>query len=73
MNPPFAILAIVQEGSETGVEIAFEPFLPGLILLFPLLGFLVNGALALVSGKRAADVARAGGEWTLPENDRPST
>ena len=67
------MLALVQEGAETAAEAAFEPFLPGLILLLPLLGFLVNGALALASGKRAADVARAGGEWTLPEDDRPST
>ena len=67
------MLALVQEGAETVAEAAFEPFLPGLIILLPLLGFLVNGALALVSGKRAADVARAGGEWTLPETDRPAT
>ena len=51
----------------------FEPFMPGLVLLLPLLGFLVNGALALASGRRAADAARAGGEWTLPETNRPPT
>ena len=67
--------ALLQGGAEPGAASVahFEPFLPGLVLLFPLLGFLVNGALALASGKRAADVARAGGEWTLPETVRPPT
>jgi NADH-quinone oxidoreductase subunit L len=37
---------------------AFEPLLPGLILLLPLLGFAVNGALALVSGGRSAKLLR---------------
>ena len=73
MSPLFGLLTLVQEQAETGVETAFEPFLPGLVLLLPLLGFLVNGALALAAGKRAADVTREGGEWTLPETDRPAT
>jgi len=50
-----------------------EPFLPGLIVLLPLLGFVVNGALALVHARRSADVVRGGGEWELPETDRPAT
>jgi NADH-quinone oxidoreductase subunit L len=37
----------------------YEPLLPGLILLLPLLGFAVNGVLALVSGIRGADRIRA--------------
>lgn len=37
----------------------FEPFLPGLILLLPLLGFAINGALALMAGTRAARIIRA--------------
>ncbi len=40
---------------------AYEPFLPGLILLLPLLGFLLNGALALAAGRRSADRIRSGG------------
>jgi NADH-quinone oxidoreductase subunit L len=51
----------------------FEPFLPGLVVLLPFLGFLVNGALALAAGRRAADIARAGGSWTLPDENRPAT
>jgi NADH-quinone oxidoreductase subunit L len=73
VNLPFGMLALVQEGAEAVAEAAFEPFLPGFILLLPFLGFLVNGALALASGKRAADVTRTGGEWTIPEADRPFT
>ena len=37
---------------------AFEPFLPGLVVLLPFLGFLANGALALAAGRRAAAPAR---------------
>ncbi len=66
---------MAQEAAEaaepTGGE--FHPLLPGLILLFPLLGCLINGALALAAGKRAADANRAGGEWKLPDADRPAT
>ena len=67
--------ALLQGGAEPGAASVahFEPFMPGLVLLLPLLGFLVNGALALASGRRAADAARAGGEWTLPETNRPPT
>jgi NADH-quinone oxidoreductase subunit L len=36
----------------------FHPFLPGLILLLPLLGFLINGILGLISGVRSADALR---------------
>ncbi len=39
----------------------FNPILPGLILLLPLLGFLANGALALVAGGRSATLERTGG------------
>src|SRR5574342_286249 len=53
---------------------AFEPFLPGLIVLLPLLGFLANGVLALQHGKRSADAVRAGGELDLGERgQRPPT
>jgi NADH-quinone oxidoreductase subunit L len=38
----------------------FDPLLPGLILLLPLLGFLVNGALAMASGMKGAERVRTG-------------
>ena len=75
MSLPFGIAVLVQEEAqvEAAVGPEFEPFLPGLVLLLPLLGFLVNGALALASARRAADAVRAGGEWVLPDTDRPAT
>jgi len=48
-----ALAATAQAGS------GFDPVLPGLILLLPLLGFVLNGILALVSGSRSANVLRA--------------
>ncbi len=39
---------------------AFEPLLPGLIILLPFLGFAANGALALVSAARGAERVRSG-------------
>src|SRR5690606_21333337 len=53
--------------------VSYQPFLPGLIVLLPLLGFLLNGTLALVAARRSADVVRAGGEWKLPAENRPTT
>ncbi|TVP80496.1 MAG: hypothetical protein EA352_00070, partial [Gemmatimonadales bacterium] len=38
----------------------FDPLLPGLILLLPLLGFAVNGALALAASGESAARLRAG-------------
>ncbi|MEX2527453.1 MAG: NADH-quinone oxidoreductase subunit L [Gemmatimonadota bacterium] len=38
----------------------FTPFLPGFILLLPLLGFLTNGVLALLAGTRGAEIIRSG-------------
>ena len=46
--------------AQQGAEAAFEPFLPGLIVLLPFLGFLINGGLALSSARRAARVLRRG-------------
>jgi NADH-quinone oxidoreductase subunit L len=48
-----ALAATAQAGS------GFDPVLPGLILLLPLLGFVLNGILALVSGSRSANVLRS--------------
>jgi NADH-quinone oxidoreductase subunit L len=70
-------LPVVQEAAEAAshAEAAghFEPFLPGLIVLLPLLGFVVNGALALVHGRRSADAVRAGQELDLDAGGRPAT
>jgi NADH-quinone oxidoreductase subunit L len=49
---------------------AFEPFLPGVIILLPLLGFLLNGALALSASRRSAAAVRAGGELDFFEGGR---
>jgi NADH-quinone oxidoreductase subunit L len=70
---PSAVLA--QGGAPAGEGGgAFVPFLPGLIILLPLLGFLANGALALAHGRKSADAVRAGGELDLGErNARPAT
>ncbi len=39
----------------------WEPFLPWMVVLLPLLGFVANGLLALVSATRSAAAVRAGG------------
>jgi NADH-quinone oxidoreductase subunit L len=52
----------------------FHPFLPGLVVLLPLLGFLANGWLALQHGRASADAVRAGGELDLGDRaSRPAT
>jgi NADH-quinone oxidoreductase subunit L len=52
----------------------FEPFLPGWIILLPLLGFLLNGVLALAASRRSADAVRSGGELDFFEGGkRPLT
>ena len=58
----------VAEGSEA--HAAWEPFLPGLIILLPLLGFLINGALALSAARLSADAVRGGGEHDFFRKDR---
>ena len=52
---------------------AWEPLLPGLIILLPLLGFAINGALALSAARKSADAVRAGGEFDFFENGRPAS
>lgn len=67
MTYPLGIPAF-QEGHEAvqaGHEVAagaFEPILPGLIVLLPLLGFIINGVLALIASRRSADALRQGEE-----------
>ena len=70
MSPAIALL---QGGGAAGTG-EFHPFLPGLIILLPLLGFLVNGWLALRHGKASANAVRAGGELDLGDrSSRPRT
>ncbi len=63
-------VAVLQEHA---AEAGFEPFYPGLIVLLPLLGFVLNGILALSHGRRSADAVRAGDELDLDGSGRPST
>ncbi len=41
----------------------WEPVMPGLIVLLPLLGFVLNGLLALRAATRSSAAVRAGEEW----------
>jgi NADH-quinone oxidoreductase subunit L len=78
MTLPLAYFAL-QEGPELQAAHgpageAFEPFLPGLVILLPLLGFLLNGALALAASRRSADALRGGAELDFFEGGkRPPT
>jgi len=66
---------VAQGGGEAGAAGGeFHPFLPGLVVLLPLLGFLANGWLALQHGRASADAVRAGGELDLGDRaSRPLT
>ncbi|MXY31531.1 MAG: NADH-quinone oxidoreductase subunit L [Gammaproteobacteria bacterium] len=57
---------LLQEGAQPA---AYEPVLPGLIVLLPLLGFVVNGILAMRVGARAATAVRAGGDGPEHQDD----
>ena len=79
MTLPLGYFAL-QEGHEIQAAAhgaageAFEPFLPGLVILLPLLGFLINGALALAASRRSADSLRGGAELDFFEGgQRPLT
>jgi len=70
------LAALVAQGGGEAASASgeFHPFLPGLVVLLPLLGFLANGWLALKHGKASADAVRAGGELDLGDRaSRPST
>ena len=59
---------LVQEAAH------WEPLLPGLIILLPLLGFIVNGYLALRAAAHSSAAVRGGGEWDpFAGNTRPVT
>jgi NADH-quinone oxidoreductase subunit L len=68
------VLEEAGAGSEAaGAGVPFEPLLPGLIVLLPLLGFAVNGLLALSAARRSADAVRMGDEVDFLAAPRPST
>ena len=54
-------------------QAAWEPVFPALIILLPLLGFIINGALALSAARKSADAVRAGGEFDFFENGPATT
>jgi len=74
MHPTLSMFLIrgVQEAHAGGG--GFEPFFPGLVVLLPLLGFALNGLLALSHARRSAAAVRAGGELELDgPGGRPAT
>ena len=69
---PFGSLLVQAAGLEDS-QAAWEPVLPGLIILLPLLGFAINGALALAAARKSADAVRAGREFDFFESGRSAT
>ena len=59
------LLTGLLQVEQSGTGEVFEPFLPGMILILPLAGFVANGVLALVGGCRSARMIRTG---TAPES-----
>jgi NADH-quinone oxidoreductase subunit L len=70
-----SLAAIAQGGGQAAAEGGhFEPFFPGLVVILPLLGFAINGFLALRHARASADAVRAGGELDLGDaSSRPLT
>ncbi|HSW30026.1 MAG TPA: NADH-quinone oxidoreductase subunit L [Longimicrobiales bacterium] len=74
MHATLSVLLTQGGGHEAGGGGAFEPFFPGLVILLPLLGFVINGVLALQHARASANAVRAGGELELDgPRGRPST
>ena len=49
----------------------WEPILPGLIILLPLLGFALNGILALLAARDSSAALREGRDWSPFAGSRP--
>ena len=64
---------LIQAAGGGGTEAPWEPVLPGLIVLLPLLGFLLNGALALAAARTSASALREGREHDFFDGRRPAT
>jgi NADH-quinone oxidoreductase subunit L len=74
MHATLSMLLAQAGGHETGGGGTFEPFFPGLVILLPLLGFAINGVLALRHARASANAVRVGGELELDgPHGRPST
>jgi NADH-quinone oxidoreductase subunit L len=72
MTPSVGFFLIQAAGEAAGSHGGgFEPFLPGLIVLLPFLGFVINGALALISARRGADLVRSGSDGDETEHHGP--
>jgi NADH-quinone oxidoreductase subunit L len=63
-------LSVIQAAE---AHVSWEPFLPGLIILLPLLGFVINGVLALSAARLSSDAVRAGREHDFFEGGRAAT
>jgi NADH-quinone oxidoreductase subunit L len=59
-----ALQAGAEAGSPSGAG-TFVPFLPGLVVLLPLIGFAINGVLALLHARASAVAVRDGRELDL--------
>ena len=55
-------VAAASVGASTGAA-EWEPILPGLIVLLPLLGFVLNGILALRAARDSSAALREGRDW----------
>ena len=69
---PLGLLGMQASGLEAS-QAEWEPVLPWLIILLPLVGFVINGALALSAARKSADAVRAGGEFDFFGGGRPTT
>jgi NADH-quinone oxidoreductase subunit L len=70
-----SLAVLIQGGQEASAGGGtFEPFFPGLVVLLPLIGFALNGLLALSHARASASAVRAGGELELGgKGSRPLT
>src|SRR3972149_11329275 len=74
MHATLSVLLTQAGGHEAVGSGAFEPFFPGLVVPLPLLGFAMNGVLALRPATASSNAVRVGGELELDgPRGRPST
>ena len=63
----------MQVGGLEASQAEWQPVLPWLIIVLPLVGFVINGALALSAARKSAHAVRGGGEFNFFEGGRPTT